>query len=577
MKKPLVIVLSLAAVAGAAWFFTRGAGDAPEIEYRYAPIEAGELVSSISATGQVVALTTVDVKSKAGGKIVKLAVEEGSAVKQGDLIAVIDPADTQAIYEQAEADVRSAAARADQARTNARLTELSTGTSVADAEIALETAKIRLARTEEQATAQPKLSSAELQTAQAQLLAQEEALRMLERVTIPQQQRDAEGAASRTRAELSAAEAEAKRQEELWRKGYVSKGSYDRAIASLESARAASTTAEQRLKTLAADHASQLATQRARVDQARAALRQAQANQNRVTITQKDLEEARRQVRAAEISLQRAKNERLNVRARESEIRTAEASAVRSRVSMANAKVQLDSTTVLAPRDGVVTLKYLEEGTIIPPGTSTFAQGTSIVQISDTTRMFVECAVDEADIAQVRPGQKVRIIVEAFPGRRVEGVVRRVNPAAQTVQNITSIKVRVEVVPGAKVALLPGMNATCEFLTMVKPKVLIAPSQAVKREGQKTVVKLKTADPKKPATREVKVGETGNDGVEILEGLKEGDQVVVAEIDLKQLRETQQRMQEAMQGGGLAAGPTGGGRGGMGGTRTGGGGGTRGR
>jgi len=293
------------------------------------------------------------------------------------------------------------------------------------------------------------------------------------------------------------------------------------------------------------------------VDQAQAQLDEAKANQNQITISGKNLEEARKALRQAELSLARARDEAATVQVRNAEARSAEAGTVRSRVSVDNAKVQLDSTTVVAPRDGVVTLKYLEEGTIIPPGTSTFAQGTSIVQISDTTQMFVECAVDEADIAQVKEGQAVRIIVEAYPGQEVRGKVTRVNPAATTAQNITAIKVRVQVLPGAKVKLLPGMNATCEFLTLEMKDVLIAPMQAIQREGDKAYVRIKSSDPLKPVRREVKLGEAGNEGVQILEGLKPGEEVVIAEINLAQLRETQRRMQEAQQGGGLAGGQMG--------------------
>ena len=190
---------------------------------------------------------------------------------------------------------------------------------------------------------------------------------------------------------------------------------------------------------------------------------------------------------------------------------------------------------------------------------STFAQGTSIVQISDTTRMFVDCTVDEADIAEVREGQKTRILTEAYPGQRLDGIVRRISPAAVTANNITSVKVRVEVLSKARTKLVPGLNATVEFLTLVKPGVMIVPSQAVQREGDKSFVKVKPAKPEDPPTRrEVQVGEQGNNGIEILSGVKEGEEIVIAELDLKELRETQQKMIEAQQGGGLAGGQMGG-------------------
>ena len=255
----------------------------------------------------------------------------------------------------------------------------------------------------------------------------------------------------------------------------------------------------------------------------------------------------------------------MNAQLRRSDVLSAKAGAVRSQVAKNNAMVQLQSTTVVAPRTGIVTLKYLEEGTIIPPGTSTFAQGTSLVQIADTTTMFVECSVDEADIANIRDGQPVRLIIEAYPGQTFEGNVKKIFPAAETANALTTVKVRIQVQSGSesgksktKAVLRPGMNASCEFLQFAKKGVLIVPQQAIKRESGKTMVRVKSNDPLKPTDREVKVGETGNEGVEILEGLKEGEEVVIAEIDLRAMRDRQAKMDQAQQGGGFGSSTKGG-------------------
>lgn len=550
-----VIVVIAGAIGGAWYYFASGARAAKDIEYRFAPVARGELVRSTSANGQLVALTTVDVKSKAGGKVVKLAVEEGTRVKKGDLIALIDPADTSALYEQAAADLMSAEARADQARLNAQLEQRNQATAVQNAEESLRVARIRLERAKLEAQTQPAISSASVKNARAALASQREAMRQLREVTIPQLRRSTDAELDRSRAEHSAAVADLARQEELFKLGYVAQATVDAARTRAESAKASLALAEQRQATLERDIEAQIQLQQARLDQAVAALEQAEANVSQVDVAKRNLDEAQRNVQLAEIALQRAKDARLSVSAREEDVRTARAATVRSRVSKENAKVQLESTTVVAPRDGVVTLKYLEEGTIIPPGTSTFAQGTSLVQISDITTLFVECAVDEADIASVRKGQAVRITVEAYPRARVEGVVDRVSPAAITTNNVTAVKVRVKINPGFREPLLPGMNATCEFLTLQKPDVLIVPSQAVKREGGKTFVKVKGSTPGQVVSREVELGDSGNDGYEVVSGLKEGEEVVVAEIDLAQLRDIQQRMLDAQQGGGLAGSP----------------------
>lgn len=534
---------------------SRKGEDEGEVEYRYEAVQKGELSRSISATGQLEALTAVDVKSKAGGKVVKLVVDEGKFVKKGDLIALIDPEDTQASYDQSAADLQAARARADQALENYRLQRANAITSVEDAESALASAKIRLRKAEIQAKRAPELSGSTIRTAKASLNEAIENKRRLQNVTIPQRERDANATYTRTKAELESAKADFARQQQLLAQGYVSKATVEKSQSALSSAESAFSQAEQTLNTIAGANRADLSAADAAIERAQATLSLANANSSDTAMSQHDLEDAREAVRQAQINLQKAKDDRMTNGIRQSEVVAAKASTVRSQVSVKNAQVQLDSTTVVAPRDGVVTQKYLEEGTIIPPGTSTFSQGTSLVQLSDVTIMYVECAVDEADISQVKVGQEVRVLAEAYPGQEIDGVVNRISPSAKTDQNITSIKVRVQITNAPKtVQLLPGMNATCEFITLSKKNVLISPAQAIKHDGDKDYVEIKPKVGTKPVRRDVTVGETGNDGVEIVSGLQPGEEVVVAEIDLKELRETQKKMQEAQEGGGLAGG-----------------------
>jgi HlyD family secretion protein len=562
MKKPIAIIVALLAAVLIGFFaFGQQKPAEPEIEFRYAPIAKGNLIRSISATGQVVADTTVDVKSKAGGKVVKLVVEEGSVVKAGDLIALIDPADTQSVYEQAQADLDSANARVEQARKNFDLQVAQNVTAVAEARSNLASAKVRLERAKLEMIRQPKLTRSAVETAKASLATAKTALDRLQKVEIPQQRNDAEANLRSAKVALDNANAELKRQIKLEELGYVASSSVERARTAVASAQNSYDVAEQRTKTLKESFEAQLSAAQLDLNRANSNYALAQANSAQDGITRADMAEATQDVKTAEINLKQAEDGRIQAEVRRNEFVSAQASTKRNQVAVQNAKVQLDSTTVVAPRDGVVTKKYLEEGTIIPPGTSTFAQGTSLVQISDVTQLYVECAVDEADIASVRDGQKVRIVTEAFPGEFLDGEVTRVNPAADTANNITAIKVRVRVKPQEKVKITPGMNATCEFITLDKPEVLIAPAQAVKTTGPgKATVRVKAGDKLPPTEKAIEIGETGNDGVEVISGLKEGEEVVTAEINVAELRDTQKKMQEAQQGGGLAGGGPQGGR-----------------
>ena len=572
-KLPLFIAIAVLGLGGYA-YTQRKTEPVAEIEFRYAAVEKGELLRSISATGQVVALTKVDVKSQAGGKIVRLAVDEGSIVRKGDLVAVIDPQDTQTLFEQANADLQSANARADQAAQNMQLQIVQAENDVREAQVALDAAKARYRRASIESRRQPAVTQATISNAEAGLRRAEADLQRFREVTALQIRREAQANLSQAKQRRDTENANLARSLELEKKGYVAGQQVDLQRATTEQARTAYSIAEQRSETVEQEIRTQLMAQEQQVALARSGVEQARANVPQIDIARVSAVEAEKSVRSAEIALKRAIDNRMQIQVRRSEVAAARASTVRNRVSVRNAQVQLDNTNVIAPRDGVVTMKYVEEGTVVPPGISTFAEGTSLVQISDVTQLYVECAVDEADIANVKNGQKVRITAEAYPGQTFDGVVTRVNPAATTEQNITAVKVRVKVMPGAKVQVLPGMNVTCEFITLDKKGILVAPSQAVQvGEGGKGTVRVKGADPKKPETREVVLGETGNEGIEIVSGLKPGDEVVTAEINLAELREIQKKMQEAQEGGGLA----GGGRPGGGGNRrpAGGGGGAR--
>lgn len=102
MKKTIAIFIVVFLILFCSWFFLirGGAEGKPDVIYRTQKAAKSDASLSFTATGVLQPLTIVDVKSKAGGEVVKLAVEEGSEVEPGQLIAVIDPRDTQAVFEQ---------------------------------------------------------------------------------------------------------------------------------------------------------------------------------------------------------------------------------------------------------------------------------------------------------------------------------------------------------------------------------------------------------------------------------------------------------------------------------------------
>lgn len=533
MKKRVAVGLGIV-LAVVLVFWWRGRNSEAQTDqptFRTAEVTREDVVRSINATGVLRTYNIVDVKSKAGGIVSQILVDVGDVVKAGQLLARIDPADTLSVYNQAQADLEAANARIEQAQENLRLQREQSQLAVQQAEAALQSAQARLQQAEERARLQPAVTEAQLQSARTALETARKNLEQLEKVIIPQERAQAQANYESARQQVETAQRNYERLRTLLQKGYVSQQQVDNALAQLENARSQLVSAEQRRNTLEQDLQVRLDTARARVQEAEANLRSAEANRAQVQLAQQALEEARAQFKQAQTTLEQARSNLRQIRLREADIAAAKAQRARAEAQLYNAKVQLDSTTITAPLNGVVIARFVEQGTIVPPGTSLFSQGNTLLQIADTSRMYVEVSVDEADIANVRIGQPVTIRIDAFPRERFRGKVSRIDPQAVVEQNVTVVKVRVEVEkPDPR--LKPGLNASCEFLVARKDDVLAVPNSAVNETREGTYVEVLVNG--QPQRREVKIGIQGNEKTEIVDGLTQGETVITGRIFAQQ-------------------------------------------
>ncbi len=533
MKRRVAVVVGIViALAVVLWWRGRGSEtNTNEPEFRTATVTREDVVRSITATGVLRTYNIVDVKSKAGGIVSQVLVDVGDVVQAGQLLARIDPADTLSVYNQALADLEAANARIEQAQESLRLQREQSELAVQQAEANLQAALARLQQAEERAKLQPTVTEAQLQSARTALETARKNLEQLEKVIIPQERAQAQANYESTRQQVETAQRNYERLKALLEKGYVSQQQVDNALAQLENARSQLVSAEQRRNTLEQDLQVRLDTALARVQEAEANLRSAEANRVQVQLAQQALEEARAQYKQAQTALEQARSNLRQIRLREADIATAKANRARAEAQVYNAKVQLDSTTITAPLSGVVIARFVEQGTIVPPGTSLFSQGNTLLQIADTSRMYVEVSVDEADIGNVRVGQPVTIGIDALPRERFRGRVSRIDPQAVVENNVTVVKVRVEIEkPDPR--LKPGLNASCEFLVARKDNVLAVPNSAVNETREGTYVEVLVNG--KPQRREVKIGIQGNTTTEIVDGLSEGETVITGRIFAQQ-------------------------------------------
>lgn len=177
-------------------------------------------------------------------------------------------------------------------------------------------------------------------------------------------------------------------------------------------------------------------------------------------------------------------------------------------------------TAVFASLPGEVILRNVVVGQAVDAGTVLYA-------VADT--LIVNASVDESDIGKVVLGQKARVRLDAYPDQPVEGKVFDILYEGKNVSNVITygVKVRPDKVPPF---FRSQMTANVSFLVKRKEDALLVPAAALKdAPGGKRVVLVRGADGEPPRQVEVKVGIETDDKAEILEGLAEGDKVLLAQ------------------------------------------------
>jgi HlyD family secretion protein len=528
LRSAIMLTVVAIAIASAGAVIRARNGKEQKAEIKTAKVERTDVTSTVSATGVLQPLTLVDVKSNAGGKVEEMRVEVGDYVKSGQLIARIDPTDSVTQLDQADATLKRDTARLRQAQEQLRLQKSQSKSQIAQAQQQILTARARLRQAQNNAETQPNLTRASIAQAEANLRAAEQTLRELRVATIPQTKTQAEANLSEAETSLVTAKRNLDRQKELQERGFVPDSTVDAAASQYQSAKSAHDMAKRKLDTVDQEHEAELAAAEARVAQADAQLDAARRNQVQDKIRLDELEAARASLKQAESELELAIANQRQIQVRESDIIAAEAAIVSSEAGVRQAKKNLEYATIVAPRDGIVLQKYVEQGTIIASGRSSVVQGTNIIQLGDVSRMFVLCQVDETDIASVEVNQKVDITIDAYPSEIFEGKVTRIDPQAKVEQNVTTIPVTIEI-DSPDLRLKPAMNATCEFITAKHENVLAVPNEALKEnDGTYTVIVLQG---EKQETRPVEVGIASTDMTEIREGLKEGETIITQIIE----------------------------------------------
>jgi HlyD family secretion protein len=215
------------------------------------------------------------------------------------------------------------------------------------------------------------------------------------------------------------------------------------------------------------------------------------------------------------------------------ECAVAQTQQCRARVAAAKAGVDraeenLGYATIRAPITGIVLQRWNEVGDAVSSLLNLGSAASVIMTLGDTSSVYIKGNVDEADVGKTELNQCVRTKVESYPDESFDGVVKRIAPSGQDQGNVTTFEVRVTI-SNPKGKLRVGMTANAEIVLEERKNVLLVPESALVYEKDKSTWAQLLAPGTKQGWRKVpvKLGISNGQRTQIIDGLKEGDKLVL--------------------------------------------------
>jgi HlyD family secretion protein len=187
-----------------------------------------------------------------------------------------------------------------------------------------------------------------------------------------------------------------------------------------------------------------------------------------------------------------------------------------NKVQLDLALLNLEKSKVKAPFTGVVKQKYTQNGGYIKTG-------EILLEIMDISKVLAKINIPEKDIQYLKPGKLVKVTLDALPHQILKGTIKTIGLEADTKSRSFPAEV---VVDNSKRKLLPGMMTRAETIALSLPGQIMIPSHAIlEREFGKVVFVVENG---KAMERQVSLGTSIGNKVQVLSGLKAGDRLVVS-------------------------------------------------
>jgi len=229
-----------------------------------------------------------------------------------------------------------------------------------------------------------------------------------------------------------------------------------------------------------------------------------------------------------QLALNKQMSAQRNLLVSRAEIAKSDAQVAQAKAALENAEEDLRNSTIVSPIDGLVLSRDVSVGDGVSSILILGSQATLVMTLGDTSEVYVQGKVDEADIGKVYLGQPARIVVESFKDKKFVGKVTRISPFGKEKDNVTTFEVRVSI-SNPTGELKANMSANAEIILEEKKNVLMVPEASLIYDKDRNA-SVEFPDPKAENGRKkvpVKLGISNGVKTEIVSGLNEKQQVVL--------------------------------------------------
>jgi len=480
----------------------------------------GSIDETLEITGTAEASDEVDVVAEVSGKVARVYADVGDYVRRGQTVVRVDSQVAAAQADQASAGVHSAEVGLSQAEQALVLTDETTASAVRAAEVGVATARERLKQAEAARDLVSSQVRSQIEQARTGVQSAETSLAEVRAGARDQQRRQAEAQVRQARANLDLAQQTYERYRRLFEGGVIPEQQLDQMRTQYE---VALETHQQAVEALSlveeGARTEQVRLAELAVEQARERLQLAEASRTQIDVAEQDVRAAEQGVRQAQEQLRSAEAARRQVEVRQRDVAAARAGIRSAEAGQRMASVQLAKHAVPAPISGLVAMRNVDPGEGAMPG-------VPVMRLVDIDPIRVDAIVNELDVERVHAGDRGMVTFDGLQGATFVGTVTDLTP--QAVPGSRNYVARIEVDnPGG--AIRPGMFARVDLVLDTRSDtVLIVRDALVERDHSRQVFVVVDGTVE---VRDVEVGAIRRNLVEIIDGVREGETVVVSGQD----------------------------------------------